>query len=901
MVELQKCGFLQLIAVALALPLPSLHAHAAGSLQPLANVSAVATGGDHACALLNDRTVQCWGANAQGQLGRGVRDEGGSTSVPVNGLTGAVAIAAGNVHTCALLQGETVRCWGANYEGQLGPGISADTVSTPSLVTGLTGVVAIAAGGNRTCVVLGVGTVECWGNSRADFGRTPVHGLTGVAMIAMGGSHNCALSSSGGVFCWGDNRSGQLGDGSTDFTPSAGPSVNPVVSGAVYISAGGNHTCAAMRDTGTVKCWGLNAAGQIGDGTLVNRLLPTAVPGLNGVTIIAAGENYNCASNNAGAVQCWGLNDYGQLGIGSVANSSTPTSVSALVGVTALVAGRKHSCARLISGGMQCWGSNFSGQLGNGSSIRNPIAVAVAGVSNTTAIAAGGGHSCAVIGGGTIGCWGSNNTGQLGDGSLTTSALAVTVSGVSGASAVVAAGGHTCALLNAGSVKCWGANSRGQLGNGSYSLYNTSATAVPISDATAVAAGARHSCALMRDGTVKCWGYNENGQLGNGTTSDGLVPTVVSGVARAFAIATGGNHSCAAVAGGTVLCWGYNNYGQLGNGTSADSFLAKAVTGLSGVVAITAGEYHTCALLAVGTARCWGNNDPGQLGNGNNANSTIPTIVGGLADASAIQAGVAHTCALIKDGTVRCWGYNYSGQLGSDIGVSSSNVPLKVDAISGAMTLAAGGYHNCSAAKGGTVKCWGDNSTGQLGNGEMIYFTRPQSVVSITTSSAEKLTMSEFFNASLDYYFITSRDNEKMILDNVGGWTRTGKTFNVYSQQVAESQAIRRFYFDQVAANKTRGSHFYTLSNVDVELLHSLNPNNSQSAGKPFDEGVDSYATLPTADSCATGFEPVYRLFRGNTKFPDNPNHRFTVDQVVYADFVSRGWDGEGISFCAPK
>ena len=351
-----------------------------------------------------------------------------------------------------------------------------------------------------------------------------------------------------------------------------------------------------------------------------------------------------------------------------------------------------------------------------------------------------------------------------------------------------------------------------------------------------------------------------------------------------------------------MFCWGHNNYGQLGNGSTMNSSLPKAVTGLTGALALTVGEYHTCALLAGGTVRCWGNNDPGQLGSGNNTNSTTPTAVSGLADARVIQAGVAHTCALVGDGTLQCWGYNYSGQLGNNVGgISSSNRPLKVDRVAGVTMLAAGGYHNCSVVSGGTAQCWGDNTSGQLGNGEMIYFTHPQTVVMLASSSVEKLVMSEFFNAPFDYYFITSRDNEKAILDGTSGWTRTGKFFSVYRQQVADSQAIHRFYFDQVAANKTRGSHFYTLSNGDVELLHSLNLGNSQSPGKPFDEGVDSYATLPTAGSCASGFDPVYRLFRGSTRFPDNPNHRFTADQTIYSDLVSKGWDGEGISFCAPK
>ncbi len=876
-----------LLIVALGWSVPLLVADAQEMLSPLTNVSAVATGSGHTCAFVSNGTVQCWGSNGQGQLGRGLRGDGDSTPFAVNGMSNVSAIAAGYEHSCALTREGTVRCWGANYYGQLGPGVSADTAAAPVTVTGLTGVIAIAAGGYRTCIVNSDRTVACWGGSRPDSARTEVYGLTGIATLAMGGSQSCALSSSGALYCWGDN-------------PAVPPASADLV-GVAAVAVGGNHTCAAMRDDGSVRCWGLNDAGQIGDGSTVSRLSPTAVPGLTGVTTLAAGDKHSCAVSSGGVVQCWGLNDMGQLGNGSTANSPNPSMVGGLSGVATLTAGGKQSCALLTNGTLRCWGNNFTGQLGNGSVTSHPAVANVTGITNVAAIAAGGSHSCAVISNGTIRCWGDNNSGRLGDGSLTRSPFATTVTGAFAAVAMAAGGEHNCALTNAGAVQCWGANTRGQLGTGSYSYYNNIATTAQISAITMVAAGGRHSCALTRDGAVKCWGYNEYGQLGNGSKADTPSPTTVNGLNRVTTIAAGGDHSCAVVAGGTVFCWGLNNYGQLGNGSTADSALPKAVSGLVGAVKLTAGQYHTCALLADGTVRCWGNNDPGQLGNGNYSSSPTPVEVSGLTGATSVQAGVAHTCALLSDGTVQCWGYNYSGQLGNDVGIGSSNRPLKAGQVTGATALAAGGYHNCILKSGGAAQCWGGNTSGQLGNGEMVYFTNPQIVVTLASASAEKLVMHEFYNATFDYYFITSRDNEKAILDAANGWTRTGKFFNVYRQQAGDSQAIHRFYFDQIAVNKTRGSHFYTLSNADVELLHSLNPSNLPVPGKPLDEGVDSFATPATGGLCSNGLAPVFRVFRSNAKFPDSPNHRFTVDSGVYIGFIGRGWDGEGVAFCVPK
>ena len=167
-------------------------------------------------------------------------------------------------------------------------------------------------------------------------------------------------------------------------------------------------------------------------------------------------------------------------------------------------------------------------------------------------------------------------------------------------------------------------------------------------------------------------------------------------------------------------------------------------------------------------------------------------------------------------------------------------------------------------------------------------------------------TMTEYYFAPLDYYFITSRGTDKAVLDGATGWSRTGKSFSVFASTVPGSAPINRFYFDQIARNKTRGSHFYSLLSTDVAALTAANPGNTQGAGKAFNEGVDSFAYLPTfangkGVSCAAGTVPVYRMFRGNARVPDDPNHRFTTDKAVFDQFVANGWDDEGIAMCAPQ
>ena len=165
-------------------------------------------------------------------------------------------------------------------------------------------------------------------------------------------------------------------------------------------------------------------------------------------------------------------------------------------------------------------------------------------------------------------------------------------------------------------------------------------------------------------------------------------------------------------------------------------------------------------------------------------------------------------------------------------------------------------------------------------------------------------TVVEYYFAALDYYFITSRAGDITALDAAPGWSRTGKSFKVYITQQSGTLALNRYFFDQIAVNNTRGSHFYTVVQSEKDALASLNPTNAQTPRLPFNEGVDSYAFAPLVEgvggACAAGQVAVLRVFRGPVRFPDNGNHRFTTDTAIYNNFVALGWDGEGVKFCTP-
>ena len=475
---------------------------------------------------------------------------------------------------------------------------------------------------------------------------------------------------------------------------------------------------------------------------------PVEVLGITDATQITAGDEHTCALRQTGTITCWGNNRYGQLGNATETNSSVPVEVLGITDATQITAGREHTCALRQTGTITCWGSNWYGQLGNGTKTGSSAPVVeVLGITDATQITAGGSHTCALRQTGTITCWGYNWDGQLGKGTTDSSSVPVEVLGITDATQITAGGSHTCALRQTGTITCWGNNWAGQLGNGTKTGSSAPvAVVLGITDATAITAGDGHTCALRQTGTITCWGENIYGQLVDGTETNSSVPVEVPGITDATTITAGSDHTCALRQTGTITCWGDNRYGQLGNGQSGEylySLVPVEVLGITDATQITAGgNYatgHTCALRQTGTITCWGGNWAGQLGNGqstgdlqdNSADSSVPVEVLNITDTTQITAGSSHTCALRQTGTITCWGLNTFGQLGngqSGYGADSS-VPVEVTGITDATQITAGGNyatgHTCALRQTGTITCWGRNSSGQLGNGAFL----PQDVV----------------------------------------------------------------------------------------------------------------------------------------------------------------------------
>lgn len=323
---------------------------------------------------------------------------------------------------------------------------------------------------------------------------------------------------------------------------------------AIYSGAKSWTTYAVMQD-GTVRAWGANSYGQLGDGTRIVATTPRVVVGLNGPTQIAAALEFACATSPNG-LWCWGSN-YDQLADGDTSLSLVPRN-NPDVEPDAIAAGSWHVCGR-IAGTVRCWGTGFLSGTGglNGPSVEatsfatgddfslagrgllavssfttlSRSSVASPGASyeslreRVVSVSLGDGSYCAIAAGGAVLCAGGN---VLGAGPITSAPFDAPVpNGVTGATALASGGSHHCALLADRTVVCWGANNFGQVGAGIDVGVASTPAAVPLRDVVQVAAGFNHTCALVADGSVWCWGLNSEGQLGDGTNVPRFTPVRV--------------------------------------------------------------------------------------------------------------------------------------------------------------------------------------------------------------------------------------------------------------------------------------------------------------------------------------------------------------------------------------
>lgn len=384
------------------------------------NPLSVSLGVKHACVRFTNG-MQCWGDNYYGQLGDSSPQFTSTPAIKIADGSGVTAISAEAKSFAAVVNGG-IQSWGTNLSRQVGDGTSAFKPSPVWVKATGSGVSAASAGANVKCSLAG-GGVQCWGLNIygelgvGDTGSTFSSGVPitviaaggGATAVAAGTYSACAIVS-GGIKCWGSNGNGRLGDG-TETNRLTPTTIFPPGSLATDISTKAT-TCAVIN--GGVQCWGFGFYGQVGNGTSNFSQLTPAIAIASGslATAVSVGPNHVCAVVNGG-LRCWGSNASGNLGDGTAVDKNIPTTIfSSGSLVTAVSAGESHTCA-VIDGGLRCWGSNAFGQLGNGTTVSSltPVTIFAAG-SGVTAVAAGSSSTCAVVNGG-LRCWGDNTQGLI--------------------------------------------------------------------------------------------------------------------------------------------------------------------------------------------------------------------------------------------------------------------------------------------------------------------------------------------------------------------------------------------------------------------------------------------------------------------------------------------------------
>ena len=664
-------------------------------------------------------------------------------------------IRSGVDHTVQLRSDGTIWATGSNWSGQLGDGSTLRRTAPVQvgLLYNTTNWVAIAAGDDHTLALKANGSLWAWGANQAgqlgDGSTTnrmqPVRIGSGNdwTAVAAGGSSSFALKADGTLYAWGDNSNGRLGEGTviSKKTPMAITAVNNLKA----VSAGEFHTLALKAD-GSLWAWGENTKGQIGDGSIIARNLPVRIGTASDWTSVAAGGSSSFAIKVDGTLWTWGLNDYGQLGIGAtdLTAHNTPVKVAADRDWVTISAGNLHTLAVKRNGSLWAWGDNTSGQLGDGtktnryspSKVTTPPAIA-----DIVAVAAGAFHSVALKANGELYAWGDNGSGQLGNGSDLGSSSALLV-GTDEISWVASepGGEFTVARRSNGTLWSWGDNAKGQLGDNTLSSHSAPAVVGAATNWVTQSAGWDHTVALRADGTLWAWGSNTKGQLGNNTNANLKTPTQITTAKDWTTISAGDFHTLALKQDGTLWAWGENTKGQLGNGTNNNLKTPTQInTGNPGNfdkrwVAIAAGGSHSLALHADGTLWGWGNNGSGQLGNSNppSTDDYKPHQISKLSGLPApgwnsnwvaIAAGLNHSLALQADGTLWAWGNNFSGQLGNGDSTLphplAKDLPVKVLNPSGIpyVSIAAGDSFSAARRADGTLWSWGNNTSGQLGTG----------------------------------------------------------------------------------------------------------------------------------------------------------------------------------------
>lgn len=540
-----------------------------------------------------------------------------------------------------------------------------------------------------------------------------------IDFVAGGGNNTCVIYSTGSLKCWGENTYGQLGDG-TNTTRTAPVSVNSAELFKKVFSGGGPSTCA--QTTGDkIMCWGWGSGGQLGNGSTAQQLSPVFVDSGAIYPIVDTGGGQNCAINASSKLRCWGMNGSGQVGDNSTTSRSSPVNVDSAENYQYIGLGYEHSCAITTGGVLKCWGKNDYGQLGDNSLTNSSVPKIIDASVSYKYVAGGSRNTCAITTTGILKCWGDNSYGQLGIGSLTASLVPVVVdSGVSYSYVDTAFrfGYSVCGITTTGILKCWGNNSTRMVGDGGTVNRTTPAVIDAANTYSKVSITDNHACALTTTNALLCWGNNQFGQSYPEAQAKALVPSAVVSEKTWKSLARGYEATCAIDSNDKLFCWGKNSFGQVGDGTNFIRSAPVPVMSDKTFVSVSTSKTFSCAISSVHKLYCWGEN-VGGIGDGTLSKRWSPVLIDSSNSYSKVAVGDSFACAITLAGILRCWGSNYVGQLG-DSTTTARIEPTTVFSNSIFKYVSAGLYAACAIDSNDKLFCWGYNRDGQIGDNSTV-------------------------------------------------------------------------------------------------------------------------------------------------------------------------------------
>lgn len=703
----------------------------------------IATGLEHACARTASGKVRCWGRNQYSIMGPDLTSTLDDEYKPVTDVSGVLltSLSAGGNYNCGLTAAmpdtANVVCWGRNTSGQLGRGATDTSSPTPAPISA-PGLVfkSVETGLNHACALTEDNQLYCWGNNTSkqiaagmqSSEPTPIQpllsgGAGDIAVVSVKGDHSCALRNSGTLQCWGRNSARQVANINTSaFAPEEAVTITPP-EGKTWanVVTGADFSCGVTTSL-EVYCWGANMPGFSTTGATTTSLT------LESEAAITAGGSTVCALDADGP-RCIGNGALGQMGVsvdppGSAApwQEGLVDAVTMAGSHTQLSLNARYACSLDSEGAAWCWGAE-TGALGVGAENPGlPREVPLpSGVVGFQQVNVGTNHICATTDAGALYCWGSGAKNRLGTGDLLSREVPTLIAPGTNFDKVVVAANHSCGLTTDGQVLCWGDNASLQASPGGSTP--TPVVGLPAQPFDRLVASDVFTCAARFDGSADqlyCWGRKV------GASSSTLeAPNEVTIPASISSLTARGGHLC--YVNGTdqqAYCWGENANGEIGSAPPPTNVASPQLVALPMTVPpmnvqlsqIQAGANHTCSLSTTGAAYCWGQNNVKQASPG--ASVAPPTLAMTQLLVTVVPSYAGATFAITTSGNLFGWGSNANQELLLDATLGAfqtpTELPFALDGAANWVQVSSGDDEVCGVTTAGRLFCWGIDGSAPL-------------------------------------------------------------------------------------------------------------------------------------------------------------------------------------------